>query len=69
MDNRARIGYVDFVMVFATLVAVGTVAPWMLTAIDMLRNQVDPLTSVLLGLVLPMILIGMIYSLGVSARS
>lgn len=69
MDRRARIGYVDFILTFATLVAFGTVAPWVLTSIGMLQNEVDPLTSVLIQLVLPLILIGMIYSLGVSARS
>lgn len=69
MDERAKIGYVDFILTFATLVAFGAVAPWVLTSIGMLQNEVDPLTSVLVQLVLPLLLIGMIYSLGVSARS
>jgi len=35
----------------------------------MLRSEVDPLSSVLIGLILPLLLISLLYSLGVSARS
>jgi hypothetical protein len=67
-DDRARIGYVDVVLGFASLVAIAVVSQWIFQIIDMLRQQVDPLTSVLVGLLMPMLLIGLIYSVGVSAR-
>jgi hypothetical protein len=68
MDERARIGYVDVVLGFASLVAIAVVSQWIFRIIDMLRQEVDPLTSVLVGLLMPMLLIGLIYSVGVSAR-
>lgn len=68
-DTRARIGYVDVVVAFATLVAFSTVAPWLYTIIDMLQTQVDPLTGVILSLVIPLLLISLLLSMGVSARS
>jgi len=67
--DRARIGYVDVVMAFATFVAFAAVSQWIFDIVDMLRQQVDPLTSVLVGLLIPMLLIGLLYSVGVSARS
>jgi len=67
--DRARIGYVDVVMAFATFVAFAVVSQWIFDIVDMLRQQVDPLTSVLVGLLIPMLLIGLLYSVGVSARS
>jgi len=68
-DERARINYTDVVLGFATFVSFAVVAPWVETVIGMLRSQADPLTSVLVGLVLPLLLISLLYSLGVSARS
>lgn len=68
-DERARINYVDVILGFATFVSFAVVAPWLETAIGMLRTQADPLTSVLVGLVLPLLIISLLYSLGVSARS
>jgi cellobiose-specific phosphotransferase system component IIC len=68
MNDRARIGYVDVVLAFATFVAFASVSEFIFRIIDMLRQQVDPLTSVLVGLLVPMLLIGLLYSVGVSAR-
>ena len=69
MNTRARIGFVDFIITFATLVSFAAVSPWVWDLIGKLRDQVDPLTSVLIGLLLPMVIIGIILSAGVSARS
>jgi len=69
MADRARIGYVDVVLAFATFVALSVTSPWVFDVISKLRAQVDPLTSVLLGLVVPLLFISLLYSLGVSARS
>jgi hypothetical protein len=68
MDRRARIGYVDVVLAFATFVAFATISDWIFNIISMLRAEVDPLTSVLVGLLVPMLLIGILYSVGVSAK-
>jgi len=67
-DERARIGYVDVVLGFSSLVAIAVLSQWIFQIIDMLRAEVDPLTSVLVGLLMPMLIIGLIYSVGVSAR-
>jgi hypothetical protein len=67
--DRGRIGYVDAVLGFATFVAFAAVSEWIFQIISMLRANVDPLTSVLVGLVVPMLLIGLLYSLGVSAKT
>lgn len=68
-DNRGRIGYVDVVIGFATLVAFAAVAPWVYEVVAIARNSVDPLSGVLLQLFVPLLLIGLILSMGVSARS
>lgn len=68
-DDRARIGYVDVVIAFATFVAFATVAPWIYTLIGMADTVVDPLTSVLLSLIVPLLVISLLLSMGVSARS
>lgn len=67
-DTRARIGYVDVILTFATFVALAVISPFITRIISMLRDQVDPLTSVLVGLLLPLFAIGILYSMGVSAR-
>lgn len=66
--NRGEIGYVDVILTFATFAALAIVSPFLTRIIDMLRSQVDPLTSVLVGLLLPLFAIGILYSMGVSAR-
>jgi tellurite resistance protein TehA-like permease len=68
MDNSAKITYPDVVVAFAVLVAFVSVAPWVFTVIDLLQSEVDPLTGVLLGLFVPVLLISLIVSMGVSAR-
>ena len=68
-DRRARVQYVDIVLGFATLVAFVSVAPWVYTGIGMATDTVDPLSSTLLQLTLPVFVIAMIVSLGISART
>lgn len=67
-DTRARIGYVDVILTFATFAALAIISPFLTRIIDMLRSQVDPLTSVLVGLLLPLFVLALLYSMGVSAR-
>jgi hypothetical protein len=68
MDRRARINYVDVVMLFGSLVALVAVAPWLFTFVEDIQAVADPFTSVLIGFVPAMLIIGLIVSAGVSAR-
>lgn len=69
LNDRAKIGYVDVVLVFATFVMFATTAGFIFRVISMIRSYADPLTAVLVGLLVPMLVIGILYSMGVSARS
>lgn len=68
-DTRARVQYVDIVLGFATLISFIAMAPWVYTGIGMATDVVDPLSSTLLQLSLPVFVIAMIVSLGISART
>lgn len=68
-DDRGRVQYVDVVLAFATLVAFIAVAPWLNSALDMAAGVLPPLSSTLLRLTFSLFVIGMIVSLGVSART
>jgi len=68
-DTRGRVQYVDVVLSLATLVAFTAIAPWVYQAVSMATGVVDPLSSVLLQLMLPIFVISMIVSIGVSART
>ena len=68
-DERARVQYVDIVLAFATLVSFVAVAPWVYTVIGMATDTLDPLSATLLQLSLPVFVIAMIVSIGVSART
>lgn len=68
-EENARVQYVDVVLAFVGLVSFGAVSPWVYTALGMSTDQLDPLSAVLLQLIPPMMVIGMIISVGVSARS
>lgn len=68
-DDRGRVQYVDIVMAFASLVAFMAVAPWVYTGMGMATGVVDPLSATLLQITLPLFVIAMIVSIGVSART
>lgn len=68
-DTRGRVQYVDVILAFATLVSFTAVAPWVYGAIDMGASNLPPLSSTLLQLILPVMVIGMLVSLGISART
>lgn len=67
-QNRGQVHYVDVILAFAVLVSFVGVAPWVYSAIGMATDVVDPLSATLLKLSVPIMVIGMIISLGVSAR-
>lgn len=68
-DDRAAISYVDVVLTFATLAAIGMVAPLMFNIFEMLEGVADPLTRALFNLSVPLLIIALIVSMGVAARS
>jgi len=68
-DRRGRVQYVDVVMAFANLVAFAAIAPWVYNGVGMATDVVDPLSSTLLQLTLPVFVIAMIVSIGVAAST
>jgi hypothetical protein len=68
-DDRGALQYPDVIMAFGTLVAIVAVSPWLFAAIDKLQGKVDPLTGILLGMMPALLVIALIISVGVSARS
>jgi len=68
-DDRARVQYVDVILSFATLVTFVAVAPWVYSAVAMATGVADPFSSLLLELTLPIFVVGMLVSIGVSART
>lgn len=61
--------YTDVVVAFVVLVAYAGMYPWITSAVNMLQAEADPLTSVIVGAVPALVLIAMILSAGVAARS
>lgn len=68
-DDRGRVQYVDLVLTFANLVAFAAMAPIIYAGIGMATGTVDPFSSVLLQLALPLFVVAMIISVGISART
>lgn len=68
-EERARVQYVDMVLGFATLVSFVAMATWIYSTVDNAASQVDPLSATLLRIALPVFVIALIVSLGVSART
>lgn len=61
--------YSDVVIAFSILVGYAAIVPWLYDVIDKIQNVVDPLTAVIVGAIPALVLIAMILSVGVSARS
>lgn len=68
-DDRGAIRYVDVVLTFATLIMVAAVAPMIFTIFDLIQGVADPLTVALINLLVPLLIIGLMISMGVAARS
>lgn len=67
-DNRAKLQLVDAILSFAVFVAIMVLAPFFYRFIDMGSAAADPFSSLLLELTLPLLLISLLLSIGVSAR-
>lgn len=61
--------YSDLVMLFGVLVTFVVLAPTVYDVIGKLQGVVDPLTAVILGVFPSLLVIAIILSAGVSARS
>ena len=68
MNDRGRVHVPDAVMAVAVSVAVLGTAPVYYDLIGTLSSESGPLGSLLLELVVPFMLVGVIISVGVSAR-
>lgn len=67
--DRGKVSYVDVIMGFSVMATLLLVAPFLFQVIGILQSETDPLTGVLLALVVPFIFISLFLSMGVSARS
>lgn len=68
MTDRAQVQLVDAVVGLLVLVSIMALAPLMYNFTDMVVAEADPFSSLLLRLVLPLLIIGFVVSIGVSAR-
>jgi hypothetical protein len=68
-DERGAITFVDVVLTFATLVMIAAVAPMLFTVYEMAQGVADPLTAALLALAVPLLIIALVISMSVAARS
>jgi len=67
-DNRAAVRLSDVVLTFFGMVALLALAPVFGQFQDMVAAEADPFSALLLRLVVPAIIIGILLSVGVSAR-
>jgi hypothetical protein len=68
LDDRARLQMTDVLLTVFVLVAIIVTAPFWYKFIGMVSAEADPFTSLVLQLVVPILLVGLIVSAGVSAR-
>jgi hypothetical protein len=66
--SRGQLQLPDLILGFLVLVGTLAVAPVIYQFISMVRAEADPFSSLLLGLVVPMLFIGLLLSLGASAQ-
>jgi hypothetical protein len=64
----ARVQLTDVVITGVVSVAAYALAPVYYSMIDLIVAEADPLSALLLELVVPMLFLGIVISLGVSAR-
>ena len=67
-DTRGAITLVDVILGVAVLVATLALAPILYQFIGMASAEADPLTGLVLQLAVPVLILGVVISMGVSAR-
>lgn len=68
LPERGQIHLVDIVMTFFLVVAIIVLAPFFYEFTDMVSTEADPFSALLLELVLPILVIALIISVGISAK-
>lgn len=68
-NDRGAVKLVDVILTFATIVSIMVLAPFFYEFQSMVSAEADPLSALLLQLSVPLLIIGLIVSVGVSARS
>jgi hypothetical protein len=66
--RRAQINLVDIALTFFVVVAIVVLAPYFYKFIGMVSAEADPFSALLLELIVPLLIISLIISVGVSAR-
>lgn len=66
--ERAQVQLVDVIMGFLVLVAIVSTYPFYRKFIGMVSAEADPFSSLLLQLAVPLIVLALVISVGVSAR-
>lgn len=66
--DRAAVNLADVILSFAVLVGLLVLAPYFYFFQGMAAAEADPLSTLLLQLVVPVLFLGLIVSVGVSAR-
>lgn len=67
-DDRGKVQLSDAIIGVATIAGIGACAPLYYDLIVPLSSEAGPLSALLLELVVPSLILGMIISVGVSAR-
>ena len=67
-ESRGAVQLVDAVLTFFVLVAILAMAPFFGKFTGMVADSADPFSSLLLRLFVPMMLLALIMSVGVSAK-
>jgi hypothetical protein len=68
-DDRGRVQLVDVILTFFALVAILVTSPYWTKFTGMMASEADPFTRLLLQLAVPLLLIALLLSVGVSARA
>lgn len=66
--DRAAVNLADVILSLAVLVGLLVLAPYFYFFAGMATSEADPLSSLLLQLVVPVLFLGLIVSVGISAR-
>lgn len=67
-DTRAAVSVVDVLMTFFVLVAIIVLYPHFNKFIGMVSSEADPFSAVLIQLMVPLLLVGLVVSVAISAK-
>lgn len=67
-QTRAAVNLVDVILGLGVLIATLVMAPFIYTFTGMAAGEADPLSALLLQLIVPVLFLSLIVSIGVSAR-